>query len=142
MKKRVTVFPMVAAMLFTFCIAFLVKAVVPLFVWAVWAIGVGVIGVGVVADQTRSDHEQAQANNQPEEEPKGVNRLLFDKVVDQGRNVPLCLSERGNHDWEHIEAKPEVFPELPESDHGLEIRAIMKENNYDKVFKRGDSARN
>jgi hypothetical protein len=142
MKKRVTVFPMIAVMLLTFCIAFLVKAVVPLFVWAVWAVGVGVIGVGVVADQTRSDHEQAQANNQSQEEAKGVNRLLFDEVMNQGRNVFLSLPERGNHDREHLEAKPEVFPEMPESDHGLEIRAIMKENNYDKVFKRGDSARN
>jgi len=74
MKKRVTVFLMVAVMLFTFCIAPPAKAAVflPPLGWVIWSIVAGGTGVAVVADQTRSDHEQAQANNQRQEEPKGT----------------------------------------------------------------------
>ena len=73
MKKRVTVFLMVAVMLFTFCIAPPANAVVvPAVAWVIWSIVAGGTGVAVVADQTRSDHEQAQANNQRQEEPKGT----------------------------------------------------------------------
>ena len=73
MKKRVTVFLMVAVMLFTFCIAPPANAVVaPAVAWVIWSIVAGGTGVAVVADQERSDHEQAQANNQSQEEPKGL----------------------------------------------------------------------
>jgi predicted MFS family arabinose efflux permease len=72
MKKRVTVFLMVAVMLFTFCIAPPANAIVPAVAWVIWGIVAGGTGVAVVADQTRSDHEQAQANNQRQEEPKGL----------------------------------------------------------------------
>jgi uncharacterized lipoprotein YajG len=73
MKKRGTVFLMVAVMLFTFCIAPTANAVVvPAVAWVIWGIVAGGTGVAVVADQTRSDHEQAQANNQRQEEPKGT----------------------------------------------------------------------
>jgi uncharacterized lipoprotein YajG len=73
MKKRVTVFLMVAVMLFTFCIAPPANAVVvPAVAWVIWSIVAGGTGVAVVADETRSDHEQAQASNQREEEPKGT----------------------------------------------------------------------
>jgi len=73
MKKRVTVFLMVPVMLFTFCIAPTANAVVvPAVAWVIWGIVAGGTGVAVVADQTRSDHEQAQANNQRQEEPKGT----------------------------------------------------------------------
>jgi fatty acid desaturase len=90
MKKRVTVFLMVAVMLFTFCIAFMVKAVVPLFVWAVWAIGVGVTGVAVVADKTKSAHEQAQANNQRQEEPKGIEDTAWPRAAKSRLTGQCC----------------------------------------------------
>jgi predicted MFS family arabinose efflux permease len=72
MKKRVTVFLMVAVMLFTFCIAPPANAIVPAVAWVIWGIVAGGTGVAVVVDQTSSDHEQAQANNQRQEEPKGT----------------------------------------------------------------------
>jgi len=74
MKKRVTVFLMVAVMLFTFCIAPPAKAAafLPPLGWVIWSIVAGGTGVAVVADQERSNHEQAQANNQRQEKPKGT----------------------------------------------------------------------
>ena len=73
MKKRGTVFLMVAVMLFTFCIAPPANAVVvPAIAWVIWSIVAGGTGVAVVADQERSNHEQAQANNQRQEKPKGT----------------------------------------------------------------------
>jgi uncharacterized lipoprotein YajG len=73
MKKRVTVFLVVAVMLFTFCTAPPANAVVvPAVAWVVWSIVAGGTGVAVVADQTKSAYEQAQANNQRQEEPKGL----------------------------------------------------------------------
>ena len=72
MKKRVTVFLMVAVMLFTFCIAPPANAIVPAVAWVIWGIVAAGTGVAVVVDQTKSDHEQAQANKQPQEEPKGI----------------------------------------------------------------------
>jgi predicted MFS family arabinose efflux permease len=72
MKKRVTVFLMVAVMLFTFCTAPPAHAIVPVVAWVVWGVAVGVSSVAVMADKTKSAHEQAQANNQRQEEPKGI----------------------------------------------------------------------
>jgi predicted MFS family arabinose efflux permease len=74
MNKRVIAFLMVAVMLFTFCTAPPAKAAafLPLLGWMFWSIVAGATGVTVVADQTRNDDEQAQANNQRQEEPKGI----------------------------------------------------------------------
>jgi flagellar biosynthesis component FlhA len=74
MKKRGTVFLMVAVMLFTFCIAPPAKAAafLPPLAWVIWSIVAGGTGVAVVANQTKSDHEQAQASNQRQEESKGL----------------------------------------------------------------------
>jgi hypothetical protein len=72
MNKRVIVFVMVASMLFTFCIAPPANAIVPAAAWVIWSIVAGATGVAAVADETKGDHEQAQANNQREEEPKGA----------------------------------------------------------------------
>ena len=74
MKKRVTVFLMVAVMLFAFCIAPPANAAafLPPLGWVIWSIVAGATGVAVVADPTRNDDEQAQANNQRQEEPKGI----------------------------------------------------------------------
>jgi hypothetical protein len=40
--------------------------------WVIWSIVAGGAGAAVVADKTKNDHEQAQANNQRQEEPKGM----------------------------------------------------------------------
>ena len=69
MNKRAIIFVVVAIMLFTLCTAPPANAIVPAFAWVVWGIAAGVTGIAVVADET-SDHGQAQANNQGEEEPK------------------------------------------------------------------------
>ena len=69
MNKRVIVSVMIAIMLATFGTAPPANAIVPALAWAVWGIAAGVTGIAVVADET-SDHKQAQANNQGQEEPK------------------------------------------------------------------------
>lgn len=77
MNKRALVFVMVATMLFTFSAARPANAIVPALAWAVWGIAAGVTGIAVVADQT-SDHEQAQANNQGQEEAEELGNTASD----------------------------------------------------------------
>lgn len=74
MNKRAVVFLVVAIMLFTFCAAPPANAIVPALAWAVWGIAVGVTGIAVVANEANDndDHEQAKANNQAQEERKGM----------------------------------------------------------------------
>jgi predicted MFS family arabinose efflux permease len=72
MNKRAIIFVMVVIMLFTFCIAPPANAIVPAVAWVIWSVAAGATGIAVVVDETRSDHEQAQANNQRQEEPKGI----------------------------------------------------------------------
>jgi uncharacterized lipoprotein YajG len=64
MNKRATIFVVVAIMLFTFCAAPPAEAIVPALAWAVWGIATGVAGIAVAVDETRSDQQQAKANNQ------------------------------------------------------------------------------
>jgi uncharacterized lipoprotein YajG len=78
MNKRAIVFLMVAVMLFTFCIAPPANAIVPAAAWVIWSIVAGATSVAVVADETRSDHEQSQANNQGEEKPEELRNTASD----------------------------------------------------------------
>ncbi|HVO83060.1 MAG TPA: hypothetical protein VMU60_01420 [Syntrophobacteria bacterium] len=72
MNKRVIVFVMVAIMLFTFCIAPPAHAIVPAVAWVIWGIAASATGVAVVADETRTDHEQAQAKDQRQDDREGI----------------------------------------------------------------------
>jgi hypothetical protein len=72
MNKRAIIFVMVVIMLFTFCIAPPANAIVPAVAWVIWSIAAGATGIAVVADETRSDHERAQANNQRKDEPQAT----------------------------------------------------------------------
>jgi predicted MFS family arabinose efflux permease len=72
MNKRAIIFVMVAIMVFTFCTAPPAHAIVPVVAWVVWGIATAATGVAVTADKTRGDHRQAQASDQRQEEPKGV----------------------------------------------------------------------
>jgi hypothetical protein len=72
MNKRALIFVMVAIMLVTFCVAPPAHAIVPAAAWVVWSIIAGATGVAVVADETKGDHEQAQANNQRQDEPQAT----------------------------------------------------------------------
>jgi uncharacterized lipoprotein YajG len=74
MNKRAVIFVMVAVMLFTFCVAPPANAIVPALAWAIWGIAAGVTGIAVVADET-SDHEQAKADSQGQEERGGTKNL-------------------------------------------------------------------
>jgi hypothetical protein len=67
MKMKAITFVVVATMPFTFCIARPANAIVPVVAWVIWGIATGVSGVAVVADVTKSGHEQAKANNQGQE---------------------------------------------------------------------------
>jgi len=71
MRKRAIIVVMVATMVFSFCIAPPANAIVPVLAWVIWGIAAGATGAAVVADET-GDHEQAQANNQGQEEPKEI----------------------------------------------------------------------
>jgi len=83
MSKRAIIFVMVAIMLFTFCTAPPANAIVPAFAWVIWAIAAGGTGVAVVADET-SDHKQAQANNQGQEEPKELSNTASEMQQSPG----------------------------------------------------------
>jgi predicted MFS family arabinose efflux permease len=71
MSKRTIIFAIVVIMLFTFSVAPPAHAIVPLAAWAIWGIAVGVTSVAAVAKKT-SDHEQAKAKNQAQEDGKGM----------------------------------------------------------------------
>ncbi|MBP1725570.1 MAG: hypothetical protein H6Q51_868 [Deltaproteobacteria bacterium] len=76
MNKKAITFVMVAILLFTVCTAPPANAIVPAAAWVVWSIVAGATGVAVVADETRSNHEQATANNQGQD----VNDLAINQL--------------------------------------------------------------
>ena len=84
MNKKAIVFVMVAIMLVTFCIAPPANAVVPAVAWVIWGIAAGSTGVAVAVDETRSDHDHGQANNQRQEEPKGIKNTASDLQQNPG----------------------------------------------------------
>ena len=83
MNKRAIIFVLVAIMLFTFGTAPPANAIVPAVAWGIWGIAAGATGIAVVADET-SDHEQAQANNQGQEEPKELSNTASEMQQSPG----------------------------------------------------------